>query len=130
MRRLTFIFLAIWIFIGSMAPNMQGIQLVKLPNLLGHVEEHFGTDWTVSELKSFVFEHYLSKDLPADSKHQNLPFKTQQISVSLMIHPIHPDLAIQTEETIADFSRSKPVIREEQSLLTRPASIWIPPQLV
>jgi hypothetical protein len=130
MKQITFIFLAVWIFIGSMAPNMQGIQLLKLPNLLGHVEEHFGVDWTISELKSFVFEHYLSKDLPPDSKHQNLPFKTNQISVSLMIYPFHPDLDFQADETIGDFSNSKPVIREDQSLLTRAVTIWIPPQLV
>jgi hypothetical protein len=130
MKQISLIVLAIWIFIGSMAPNMQGVQLVKLPNLLGHVEEHFGTNWSFSELKDFVFDHYLSHDLPADSKHHNLPFKTQQISVSVMIQPVFPELALHTIETIEDFSQSKPVIREDQSLLSRPASIWIPPQLV
>jgi hypothetical protein len=130
MKRIALVILAVWIFIGSMAPNMQGVQLVKLPNLLGHVEEHFGTNWSITELRSFVFEHYFSKDLPADSEHQNLPFKTQHISVSLMIQPLDADLTLQCNETIEDFSQSKPVVREDQSLLSRPASIWIPPQLV
>lgn len=130
MKQLLLIVLAVWIFIGSLAPNMQGVQLVKIPNLLGHVEEHFGAEWSVSELKSFVFEHYFSNDLPADAKHQNLPFKTQQIAFSLMIQPLQTAVSLAPTETIEDFTHSKPVVRDEKSLLSRPTSIWIPPQLV
>lgn len=129
MKKLILICLMAWFFIGSMAPNMQGVQLIKLPNLLSHVEKHFGSDWTLSELKSFVVEHYLDQSLPQDNEHKNLPFKTIHGHCSILIADQKLDLSIPQVLTIEDFSLTKPVVAQSQALLTRPATIWIPPQL-
>jgi hypothetical protein len=123
------VYIAVFVVsVSSLAPNMQGMQLVKLPNLLSHVEDHFGTDWSFSELKSFVIEHYQTTDLPDEKEHKTLPFKS--VSSSSVT------LAIQLPSTVLiDFSSC---FDEKNSIsffnLTNPTrecskSIWTPPQL-
>ena len=114
--------------VASLAPNMQGMQLMKLPNLISHVEDHFGADWTFSELKSFVSEHYQSKNLPNDKEHKSLPFKSV-VGTSLTIaiqntSPVVIEISTHVAEktSTAFFNLTNP---------TRDCSkaIWTPPQL-
>lgn len=107
---------------------MQGMQLLKLPNLIAHVEDHFGSDWSWSELKTFVVDHYVSTKLPKDKEHENLPFKT-------VVNNVLP-LAFNASETPAFVMTT---FVEEQRLpvistpvdptVDRSGAIWTPPQL-
>lgn len=107
---------------------MQGMQVVKLPNLLAHVEDHFGSDWSFSELKSFVIEHYQTIDLPDEKEHKSLPFKS--------ISSTSVTLAIQSPSIVFIDISSFVVEKNTASFfnLTNPTrecakAIWTPPQL-
>jgi hypothetical protein len=117
-----------FVSVASLAPNMQGMQLIKLPNLVSHVEYHFGADWTFTELKSFLTEHYQSNNLPNDKEHKSLPFKSSVgTSLTIAIQNTNPVLISisslsENKNTTAFFNLTNP---------TRDCSkaIWTPPQL-
>lgn len=116
------------VLVSSLAPNMQGLQLFKLPNLLSHVEKHFGADWTWSEMKTFVVEHYTNENLPKDAEHSNLPFKTITVVTTLLVfqEPHLPSFAIDHS-----FEENLQLLHTGHTAPTvdRSYAIWTPPQL-
>lgn len=117
---------------SSLAPNMQGLQLFRINNLLHHIQHHFGSDWTWTEMKDFVLDHYTSTQLPEDQdeEHKTLPFK----SVSLAsVSPIISEAPVRTPELLPHFiaeEHDKPSFWIPVSpTIDRSGNIWTPPQL-
>lgn len=128
--RLAVVYIAIFVFgISSLGPNMQGAQLLKLPELTGHVRKHFGDDWTWGEFKEFIFEHYACANLPYEEEHKDLPFKTITMTPCHVICTdqqwlaieLHTDWENPEENVLAD---------PDNQPIDRPVSIWTPPQLM
>lgn len=116
------------VLVSSLAPNMQGLQLFKLPNMISHVEKHFGADWTWEEMKTFVVDHYNNEKLPKDAEHNNLPFKTITVVASVLVfqEPHLPTISIQhpIEEV-----QQQPHFGHTAPTVDRSYAIWTPPQL-
>lgn len=114
--------------VSSLAPNMQGMQLLKLPNFIAHVNKHYGENWSFQELQSFIVEHYQKEKTPKDKDHENLPFKTPNSGLYqlVLIESIHSELTIESTE----FKLKKPSLTHPADpTVDRSSNIWTPPQL-
>lgn len=115
---------------SSLAPNMQGMQLFRISNLLHHIQHHFGSDWTWTEMKDFVLTHYTSTQLPKDKEHETLPFKSTSLATA---SPIISEAPVKTPEIGANFvveDHDKPSFWIPVSpTIDRSGNIWTPPQL-
>jgi len=118
---------------SSLAPNMQGLQLFRLNNLVHHIQHHFGADWTWTEMKDFVLEHYTSTQLlsdPNDKEHESLPFKSV---TQTAMNTVVADASIKSIEVrFYQFpeENQKPQFKIPNSIpIDRSGNIWTPPQL-
>lgn len=124
-----FIYCSLFVFsVSFLAPDMQGLQVFRIGNLVQHVEYHFGDDWTWTELKSCVWEHYTSQSLPPDERHDQLPFKTPTNCGCVVANLSDPPVKFELAEP--NDSQEKVIFREFKSpLKQRAGNIWTPPQL-
>lgn len=127
MSRLVVIILIAFFSIANLAPKMQGLQLLKFPTLIAHVETHYGQNWSWTNLKDFVVEHYMSSKLPEDKEHKNLPFKTTVstptvIAFSYVIPKIVANhIEFEDANLPCSFEQVKPIMDISQI-------IWTPPK--
>lgn len=106
---------------------MQGLQLVKIPQLITHVEKHYGDQWTWSDMKSFVVEHYLNSELPDDKEHKNLPFKTT-VSGSTVISHHHSFPKVELTAGLLEEERETIAYDPVKPIKDRAINIWTPPK--
>lgn len=124
-----FIYCSLFVFsLSFLAPDMQGMQVFRIGNLVHHVEDHFGDDWTWSELKSFVWDHYTNNTLPADERHDQLPFKTHSCSGCVVANISDHQIKLELSE-VKDTKESVVFLDFDSPLKQRSGNIWTPPQL-
>lgn len=124
-----FVYCSLFVFsLSFLAPDMQGMQVFRIGNLVQHVEDHFGDDWTWSELKSFVWDHYTSKTLPPDERHDQLPFKTHSCGGCVVAYISDHQISLELTE-VNDTEESIVFHDFDSPLKQRSGNIWTPPQL-
>jgi hypothetical protein len=113
----------------SSAPNFQGTQFLKLPELIQHYTQHQSGEDSFSSFLAFIKEHYFNHKHHGKNE-QHMPFKTTGISYSSVmtiefpyIHYIVSDLR-NTQERTAHFGEPN------GSLNDFSGSIWHPPQMI
>jgi hypothetical protein len=128
MKKIVLSWCILLIAMSSLAPNMQGMQLLKLPNFISHVNKHYGSNWTFSELQAFIVEHYQKEKMPRDKEHENLPFKTPNSGLFqlLLIEQLHGPCLLET----AEFEQKQAIVTHPADpTIDRSSNIWTPPQL-
>jgi hypothetical protein len=116
--------------LSALAPNMQGLQLFRINNLLHHIQHHYGADWTWSEMKSFVSEHYTSTQLPADKEHDTLPFKSVVHSAAAPVIAEVPVINLRIDKQHLAEETERPAFPLFVApTMERSGNIWTPPQL-
>ena len=125
MKSLGVILLAIWITLGCFMPQNDMEELVKIPNLYAHFEEHKSQHNNQLSFLDFIAEHYSTKDCE-DKDHKQLPFFEHQIPGLVFLIPQFSIELVQTFEFIP-----KVYSPETQSeVITISQSVWQPPRLV
>lgn len=127
MKKLVVIFLLAFFSVANLAPRMQGIQLLKIPTLVNHLEAHYGTDWSWENLKDFVVEHYMNSKLPNDKEHKNLPFKTT-VGAPTLIAINCSILNIISDQLIFDEINSPTSMEQVKPIVDITVNIWTPPK--
>lgn len=113
-------------------------QLFKLPNLLHHFlehhddlnDKHYNEDQDISFL-DFIAMHYGNNSHHADQEkhdHENLPFKTLNTSVTLLLAIENPQLISFSKPKTFAVTQTVP-FRQEFYTSDVFASIWLPPKL-
>lgn len=114
--------------VSFLAPDMQGMQVFRIGNLVSHVEDHYGNDWTWSELKNFVWDHYTDSTLPSDERHERLPFKSHSCNGCVVAQVAVFDLKLELTE-INITGEHIQFVDFDSPLKQRSGNIWTPPQL-
>ena len=125
MKRLT----AIWLLISLILAQTELNQLLKLPVLFQHFQEHQQENAVVS-VKDFLVMHYLLeqvKDQDYDRDMQ-LPFKSENppiLTISSAVITAEPFIVIHFTAL-----NPRPSIRYSDQVISRtPEAIWQPPQI-
>lgn len=122
------IVLAVYFFLLSFAPNMQGAQLLNLSSFIEHYEDYLQTK-SGSSLITFVKEHYFSQINEFDKEHKNLPFKT--VSTNAVVVYTCEQNAIKItpfEEVVFLTKKEKFAVYEEAYNFNKFHSVWHPPR--
>lgn len=114
--------------VSFLAPDMQGMQVFRIGNLVSHVEDHYGDDWSWSELKNFVWDHYTNNTLPSDERHEQLPFKSHSCSGCVVAQVADFHLTLELTE-VYDSGERVHFFDSDSPLEQRSGNIWTPPQL-
>ncbi len=120
-------FLAILCFSAIVTAGTELHQLLKLPVLLHHFQEHKKEDRTIS-LLHFIIMHYF-KGSPRDKDYDRdmqLPFKTADCTtlISVAVHPQN----IIAERPEFFIKRSYPAVKNNSILTRHLSDIWQPPK--
>jgi hypothetical protein len=102
------------------------IQLLKLPELRGHLSEHQQKDKTLS-FADFILMHYYGSDgdTSDDSREENLPFKTATAAASAFIVP-QVSCDVPKTQLMAEYSHARIRVRVPAAPC---CDIWQPPRL-
>ena len=128
MKVVTF-FLAMYFFLLSLAPNMQGFQFLNSSNFIEHYEQHLDRNPS-STLLSFVKEHYFSQLTEFDEEHSNLPLKVA-VSNSIAVFTCEFNLLrVPTiEEVQLSIKKEKFSTYKEGYFFNRNHAVWHPPKM-
>lgn len=127
--RLVVIGIAIIFGMISAAPNFQGAQFLKLPELIEHYGEHQSGEESFNSFLSFVQEHYFNNDHHGKNE-QHMPFKTTGMGCATVLILYPPcQLAIVSEVQLFEkhalhFGESNGSLNEFNG------SVWNPPRLI
>jgi hypothetical protein len=127
MRFITIV-LAVYFFLLSFAPNMQGVQLLNLSSFIEHYEDYLQSKPS-SSLITFVKEHYFSQINEFDKEHKNLPFKTVS-SNTVVVYTCEQNAIKITpfEEVVFSTKKEKFTVYEEAYNFNKFHSVWHPPR--
>jgi hypothetical protein len=127
--RLLVIGIAVIFGLISTAPNFQGAQFLKLPELIQHYSEHQSGPESFSSFLAFVKEHYFNNDHHG-SNEQHMPFKTTGMgcSVALITDRVYQP-TIENEIRYLE-KRSLHFGEPNGSLNDFNGSVWNPPRLI
>jgi len=120
---------ALYFFVLSLAPNMQGAQFLNLSNFIEHFQDHLSRNEN-SDLLSFVQEHYFNKLTEFEKDHKHLPLKAKiQVATGVMNFEKF-DLKLVTE-VMPYFKELAPRNESKNSTYYNKNfhSIWQPPQI-
>jgi hypothetical protein len=127
MRFITIV-LAVYFFLLSFAPNMQGAQLLNLSSFIEHYEDYLQTK-SGSSLITFVKEHYFSQINEFDKEHKNLPFKTVSTNAIVVYTCEQNTIKITPfEEVVFSTKKEKFTVYEEAYNFNKFHSVWHPPR--
>jgi hypothetical protein len=123
------ILLALYFFILSLAPNMQGAQFLNLSNFIEHYQDHLLRNEN-SDLLSFVQEHYFNNLTEFEKDHKHLPLKVNiQVATGVMNFEIF-DLKLVAEEMLNYKELATRNESKNSSYYNKNFhSIWQPPQI-
>ncbi len=121
--------IAIYFFILSLAPNMQGAQFLNLNNFINHYQEHLERNEN-SDLISFVQEHYFNRLTEFEKDHKHLPLKVNIQVATGVLNCEKFDLKLVTEEILVISESSIKNQSKQSSFYNKNFhSIWQPPQI-
>jgi hypothetical protein len=120
--------LGFYIFILSLAPNMKGIEFVKVGNLINHYQLHQERNQN-STIWSFIKEHYFEKCSDYEVEHQEMPFKMNSTGFASFFLYVKSEIKIE----ISHFSLSE-LLQKPSSYISnynfhKVHSIWNPPRV-
>ncbi len=126
MKRFLLLF-TVYFSLLSVAPDMQGFQLLEFGNVIEHYNDHYDR-FEVASFFSFLSDHYgKSVDLN-EQDHRKLPFKLMNGVPVLIVFEKQFVPRVCREPGFTE--QHKPVFGEpEQHFLNVPQHIWTPPQL-
>ncbi len=107
-------------------------QLLKLPLLFSHFQEHKQRDNSITFL-SFLKTHYTDSqnvNSTEKGKHEQLPFKSDTDIAAHNISFFQPFVSIQLPLVFHAFETKKHPIHNNDYLASSLSSIWQPPKLV
>jgi hypothetical protein len=122
------IFFSFYIFILSLAPNMKGVELLKIGNLIEHYQQHLerndGSSWL-----DFITEHYFADSIDYEKEHQEMPFKHNSISINSVFIENESLLSFESDTFHEEKTVQKPITVESNYHLSSIYSIWHPPRI-
>ena len=127
--RLLVIGIAVIFGLISTAPNFQGAQFLKLPELIQHYSEHQSGEESFSSFLAFVQDHYFNNDHHGKNE-QHMPFKTTGLGGVVALLSERPcDGAVLI---YGKFNEKQSIHFGEPhgSLNDYNGSVWNPPQLI
>ena len=113
----------------SSAPNFQGAQFLKWPELFKHYSEHQSGEESFSSMLSFLKEHYFNNEHQGKNE-QHMPFKTMRfgctfvIVMEYLVEPPRPNGVHHIENHISHFGE------HNRSLNDFSGTVWNPPRTV
>jgi len=112
----------------SLAPNMQGIQLVNMSNFIEHYEEHVDRNPEAS-IFTFVKEHYFNQLTAFEKEHSHLPLKST-ISTGFIVFACEFSKVeiIQINDFAISHKKEKFTAFEEAYFFKNYHFIWHPPK--
>jgi hypothetical protein len=121
------ILIALWILSGSLMPGNDMEELVKIPALLHHYQEHKAVHpGEVLSFSDFILEHYSQKPCD-DSNHEDLPFFKHNLPCLIFLIP-----KIEVSAEKLPFCCLLPVIHSPEPpalLLSYCGQVWQPPKV-
>lgn len=127
--RLVIIGIAIIFGMISAAPNFQGAQFLKLPELIEHYSEHQSGEESFTSFLAFVQEHYFKNDHQGKNE-QHMPFKTTGIGCATVLILDPPcQIAIVSELQLME-KHALHFGEPNGSLHEFNGSVWNPPQMI
>ena len=111
-----------------MCANTSIGQLLKIPNLIEHYNEHKNELTTASiSFIDFLESHYSKNAENNPEEHQNLPFKTFEITSTVFVLVNNTNFQIQPLKAVIS---SKQNFFYQQSFKSNLiSSIWLPPKI-
>ena len=127
MRTAVLIFtLVFWML--SMAPNLQGAQLLKFGELIEHYEQHQSSNESFGSFLSFVQDHYFN-NLHHGKNEGHMPFKST-ISGAYVLH-IQENKIDSISVSVENIEKASHYFGEPNGSLDDPTiSVWNPPRMV
>lgn len=103
-------------------------QLLKVPNLINHYEEHKNEEtYVINSFVQFIKIHYLLKTNSNQEEHQDLPFKTFQHNTNILYIATFLNFELPLNEYL--FKRAKPFFYNKSLQSSFFISIWLPPKI-
>jgi hypothetical protein len=128
MRGLAFLF-SMYFLVLSIAPNMQGIQLLNLSQLVEHYYD-FKSENANGTLLSFIKEHYIDKNTSFEKEHRNLPFKNVLHLPSINYCQQVKSIEFVLHQSALPKTKERPFVYSDEHLLkSQLFDIWTPPKL-
>mgnify|MGYP005859664051 FL=1 len=104
-------------------------QLLKIPNLIEHYNEHKNELTTASiSFIDFLESHYSKNAENNPEEHQNLPFKTFEITSTLFVLVSNTNFQIQPVKVV--ISNKQKFFYQKSFKSNLITSIWLPPKIV
>lgn len=117
-----------YIFILSLAPNMKGVELLKIGNLIEHYQQHHernnGSSWL-----GFIAEHYFAVSVDYEKEHQEMPFKHNSISINSVFIENESLLSFESDTFHEEKALQKPIAVESNYHFSSIYSFWHPPRI-
>ncbi len=125
--KFTVLFFSFYLFLLSLAPNMKGVELLKIGHLLEHYELHQERN-PESNLVRFIQEHYFSTTINYEEEHQEMPFKVgYSLLISLFIEN-KVNLQIDLDSFFEDLGSVETFAIQTTYFFNSLYSIWNPPR--
>ncbi len=122
------IIFSIHIFILSLAPNMKGIEFLKMGNLLEHYYQHLERNDNSSWI-DFISEHYFATSVDYDKEHQEMPFKHSANAAPTVFVELKSAISFVKEPFLEEKIVQKPISVESRYYYNSIYSIWNPPRI-
>ena len=104
-------------------------QLLKIPNLIEHYNEHKNELTTASiSFIDFLESHYSKNAENNPEEHQNLPFKTFEITSTVFVLVSNTNFQIQPVKVV--ISNKQKFFYQKSFKSNLITSIWLPPKIV
>ena len=119
--------LSFYLFLLSLAPNMKGVELLKIGHLMDHYELHQERN-SDATLLSFIKEHYFNSSIDFEKEHQEMPFKVgYSLLISLFIEN-KVNLQIDLDSFFEDLGSVETFAIQTTYFFNSLYSIWNPPR--
>ena len=126
--KLVAIFFSFYIFVVSLAPNMKGVELFKIGNLIEHYNQHLHRNKDASLLE-FITEHYFAASVDYEKEHQEMPFKHNCNSINSVFVDAEMVISFENVVFIEGKNIQKPLVVESNYRFNSIYSIWNPPRI-
>ena len=120
--------IALFLISVFMCANTSIGQLLKIPNLIEHYNEHKNELTTTSiSFIDFLESHYSKNTENNPEEHQNLPFKTFEIASTVFVLVNH--IIFQIQPVKAVISSKQKFFYQASFKSDLISSIWLPPKI-
>ena len=127
MKLLASIF-SVYFLMLSLAPNMQGVEYVKLAGLIKHYEEHQSDGRSYAGFFDFLTDHYaINKHY--EHEHEHMPFKSHIVQGMMLVCSFQVPVTIVLEKQFVSPESKVRIQKSSSHSLKAVDSKWNPPRM-